>query len=108
DGMDVTKSANQDKFDTTLYQYLWIFSIAAIVIGSFVHFYLTKVLINPLRSLIDSTKRMKEGQYPEPIKESSTDEVGQLIAHFNDLVQQLKTNQRHRQKLVSDLSHEFR
>lgn len=108
DGMGALKSANQAKFNATLYQYLWIFSISAIVIGSFVHFYLTKVLINPLRDLIDSTRRMKEGQYPEPIEEPSADEIGQLIVHFNDLVQQLKANQEHRQKLVSDLSHEFR
>lgn len=108
DGMGTMKSANQDSFDATLYQYLWIFSIAAIVTGSFVHFYLTKVLIHPLRALIESTRRMKKGQYPEPIEEPSADEIGQLIKHFNDLVQQLKTNQEHRQKLVTDLSHEIR
>src|SRR5699024_12766593 len=28
--------------------------------------------------------------------------------HFNDLVQQLKTNQENRKKLVSDISHELR
>src|SRR5699024_12503330 len=95
-------------FDTTLFQYILIFSISAIVASSLVHFYVTKKLINPLQELINSTIRIKKGDYPTPLSSSSTDEIGQLTTHFNDLVQQLKTNQENRKKLVSDISHELR
>ncbi|MDY0406482.1 ATP-binding protein [Virgibacillus sp. 179-BFC.A HS] len=108
DGMGLMTPNKQGQFNSTLFQYLWIFSVSAIVIGSFIHFYVTKKLIRPLRKLIESTKRMKQGDYPDPIEEKFPDETGQLIGHFNDLIQQLKDNQAHRQKLVSDLSHELR
>lgn len=108
DGMGTMGNQKQIQFNSTLFQYLWIFSISTIVIGSLIHFYLTKRLIKPLKELIESTKRMKQGQYPLPIEGQSEDEMGQLVGHFNELVMQLKNNQQHRQKLVSNLSHEFR
>lgn len=108
DGMASMNGQKQNQFNSTLFQYLWIFSIITIVTGSVIHFYLTKKLIQPLRILTESTKSMKQGQYPNPIEITSDDETGQLIGHFNELVTQLKDNQQFRQKLVSDLSHEFR
>jgi two-component system, OmpR family, sensor histidine kinase BaeS len=108
DGLVLMSDRRQAQFEATLFQYLWIFSITTIVIGSFIHFYLTKKLIHPLRELIHSTKKMKHGDYPNPIKEKPEGEVGELISHFNDLVTQLKENEEYRQRLVSDLSHEFR
>jgi two-component system, OmpR family, sensor histidine kinase BaeS len=108
DGLGTLDSQKQGKFESTLFQYLWIFSIIAIIVGSLVHYYLIKKLTSPLKELIESTKRMKKGQYPEPIEVHSKDEMGQLIGHFNDLVKQLKDTQQHRKELVLDLSHEFR
>lgn len=105
---DLSAGSHQKQFNSTLFQYLLIFSTAAIVIGSLIHFYLTRKLIRPLRQMIESTKIMKEGHYPKPIEVTSDDEMGQLMGHFNDLIQQLKDNQEHRRKLVSDLSHELR
>src|SRR5699024_2559244 len=95
-------------FDTTLFQYILIFSISAIVASSLVHFYVTKKLINPLQELINSTIRMKKGGYPTPLSSSSTDEIGQLTTHFTDLSEQLKTNQQNRKKLLSYILHEHR
>ncbi|MFD2627675.1 sensor histidine kinase [Oceanobacillus kapialis] len=108
DGLISMSNQKQAQFEAILFQYLWIFSITTIVIGSLTLFYLTKKLIHPLRELIYSTKKMKQGEYPKPIKVNSNGEIGVLISQFNDLVEQLETNERNRQKLVSDLSHEFR
>ncbi|GGN62482.1 hypothetical protein GCM10007971_28440 [Oceanobacillus indicireducens] len=99
---------NQAQFNKTLYYYLWIFSLLAIIIGSIAHFYLTKRLIHPLKRLIESTNSMKKGDYPEPIEVTTSDEIGQLTRNFNGLVHQLKKNHEQRQKLVLDLSHEVR
>ncbi|ASK64031.1 two-component sensor histidine kinase [Virgibacillus phasianinus] len=108
DGMGTMTNQKQEQFNSTLFLYLWIFSISTIVIGSLIHFHLMRKLIHPLRKLIKSTKTMKQGQYPRPIEVRSEDEMGQLIGHFNELVEQLKYNQQHKEKLVADLSHEFR
>ena len=108
DGMGTMNIQKQEQFNSTLFLYLWIFSISTIGIGSLIHFYLTKKMIRPIRRLIASTKTMRKGQYPNPIEVRAEDEVGQLIANFNELVQQLKSNHQHREKLVTNLSHEFR
>lgn len=108
DGMETGSGWSQELFNSTLFNYLLIFSIIAIVAGSLIHFYLTKKLIQPLRELIESTKSMKHGHYPRPIEVKSEDEIGELIDHFNGLVQQLIDTQQNREKFVSDLSHEFR
>lgn len=108
DGMGTMSSGSQKPFHSTLFNYLLIFSFITIVVSSLVHFYLTKKLIQPLKELIESTKSMKQGHYPEPIEPSSEDEIGELIGHFNGLVQQLINTQENREKLISDLSHEFR
>lgn len=108
EGLVTMSYQKQVQFEATLFQYLLIFSISTIVIGSLTHFYLTKKLVNPLRELISSTKKMKQGEYPNPIQVKSDGEISELINHFNELVTQLKDNEQYRQKLVSDLSHEFR
>lgn len=98
----------QNQFDAALLQFLWVSTAATIIIGSLIHFYLTKKLMRPLKELIESTKAMKDGRYPETIEVRTEGEMGELIGHFNELVQQLKLNEQSRQKVVSDLSHEFR
>ena len=108
DGIVSMSNQKQIQFEATLFQYLWIFSISTIIIGSLTHFYLTKRLIQPLRELINSTKKMKQGEFPAPITVKPEGEISELINHFNDLVKQLEVNEQQRQKIVSDLSHEFR
>jgi two-component system, OmpR family, sensor histidine kinase BaeS len=109
DGLGTVNIQKQTQFRSTLYEYLWIFSIFAIVVGSLIHFYLIKKLMRPLKELIEATKRMKEGNYPKPIVvNNNMDEMGKFIGHFNDLTQQLKETQAQRKELIVDLSHEFR
>src|SRR5699024_3238800 len=93
DGMGTMNHWSQELFTSTLFNYLLIFSFIAIVTASLIHFYLTKRLIRPLRELIESTKSMRKGHYPQPIETKSEDEIGELIGHFNGLVQQLITTQ---------------
>jgi len=108
EGIESMDEQRQNYFNETLLQYLWIFSIPTIIIGSIIHFYLTRKLIRPLKELIESTKHMKKGHYNEVIRVKSDGEMGELVTHFNELIEQLRNNQTQRQKIVSDLSHEFR
>lgn len=98
----------QSQFNSDLLQFFWLFSVMTIVIGSLIHFYLTKKLMRPLKELIESTKVMKDGRYPKIIEAKSEGEIGELIGHFNELVHQLKLKEQSRRKIVTDLSHEFR
>lgn len=98
----------QQQFNRTLFHYLWVFMITAALAGSVLHFYMTKRLIRPIRNLLQSTKELKLGQYPEPIKVNNDDEMGQLVSQYNELISQLKSNEQQRKKLITDLSHEIR
>ncbi|CAM3069511.1 ATP-binding protein [Filibacter tadaridae] len=108
EGMGHLDGQRQRRFNATLRQYFWVFSLTGVVAGSFLHYYFTKKLINPVRQLIESTKRLQKGEYPDPVESPSHDEVGRLVQQFNNLIHQLQSNEEHRHKLVSDLSHEFR
>lgn len=100
-------SIQQTYFKQTLFQYLLLFSIMAIVIGSVLHYYLTKKVTKPVRQLIASTKTIKKGIYPQPIPVTKN-ELGEFIQQYNELMQQLQTNEQQRKKLITDLSHEIR
>lgn len=108
DELLLMSAQNQHQFRAMLFQYLWIFSILAVILGGLIHFYLTRKITRPLKELIQFTKKIKQGKYWGPIHRSTDGEIGELIDHFNDLIQQLAINQQDRKKLVSDLSHEFR
>lgn len=108
DGMNHLSPEAQEQFKGTLLQYLWVFILISIIVASVCHFYFIKRLIQPISQLIESTKQMKQGKYPEPIHVSTQDEVAELVQQYNGLITLLEKNELHRQKLVSDLSHEFR
>ncbi|WNF38325.1 ATP-binding protein [Bacillaceae bacterium IKA-2] len=98
----------QQQFNSTLLNYLWIFMIITALTGSIIHFYLIKRLIKPIRSLIQSTEQLRLGHYPEPVTDYKYGEIGQLVKQYNDLIAQLQKNEAQQKKLVSDLSHEIR
>ena len=95
-------------FSDTLQGYLWRMSLAAIVIAVVTHYLLIQRILNPLRELASSTRQMTKGTYPEPIKESSRDEVGQLTHDFNHLIQALQHNEKLRKHMLVDISHDLR
>ena len=80
----------------------------ATFIGSVLHFYLIKRFIKPIRSLIQATKELKIGHYPDPVKVYKNDEIGQLALQYNGLIAQLEMNEQQRNRLVTDVSHEIR
>ncbi len=100
--------ARQQIFNNTLRQYLWIIIIVFIITSGLLHFYSTRRLIKPIRSLIQSTRQLKRGYYPEPVKINGQDEIAQLATLYNELIEQLHLNEQQRKKLVTDLSHEIR
>lgn len=108
EGMGNFGELRQKQFNATLFQYLWIFSVVIITFGSILHLHFVKKLIHPIHQLIESTQQMKKGKYPDPIDGTNDDEVGELVNHFNELVLQLKHNEKERKKMVADISHELR
>src|SRR5699024_12863843 len=86
DGIGVVEALVQKQFNSILFRYLWIFSIIVLVIGSILHYYLTKTLITPIRLPIQSTKVLRKGKYPDPITVNSYHEIGELVEQYNSLI----------------------
>src|SRR5699024_3842960 len=72
-------STKQQQFNIVFFNYLWILMIIAVFVGSVFHFYLIKRFIQPIRCLIQSTKELRLGHYPELVKVHKKDEIGQLV-----------------------------
>ncbi|WP_228547472.1 sensor histidine kinase [Filobacillus milosensis] len=108
DSLGNLNDESQQRFESLLFQYLIMFSLLTIIIGSVLHFYLTRNIIHPIREVIQSTKSLKTGEYPNPVNYTSSNEIGELVHHYNELVEQLKSSNHIRRKMVSDLSHEIR
>ncbi|WP_200410985.1 sensor histidine kinase [Virgibacillus salexigens] len=98
----------QQQFNQSLFHYVWMFILIAVIAGTILYFYLTKRLLKPIHELINATRLLKKGNYPQPIAVSKKDEIGLLVEQYNQLIQQLNKKEQDRKKLVSDISHEFR
>src|SRR5699024_11480595 len=95
-------SQRQQQFNATLLQYLWIFGVAGLLIGSLLHYYFIQRLIRQIRKMIDSTKQLKKGAFTRPIEVKSVDKVGELVEQYKDLITKLQANHEHSTKLVAD------
>ncbi len=91
-------------------QYKTYFLIAGcvILISIFMAVILTKHLAAPIKQLINSTGKLRSGDYSSRIDKSSKDEIGTLSDNFNDLANTLEKNQHNRRQWMSDTSHELR
>jgi two-component system NtrC family sensor kinase len=65
-------------------------AIVLIVFGSFL---LSRVLVKPLKELVQLTQKISEGDFSQKIEVTSRNEIGQLISSFNRMIEKLKENQ---------------
>jgi len=65
-------------------------AIVLIVFGSFL---LSRVLVKPLKELVQLTQKISEEDFSQKIEVTSKNEIGQLISSFNRMIERLKENQ---------------
>jgi two-component system NtrC family sensor kinase len=75
----------------------------AIILVAFGSFLLSRVLVKPLQGLVQLTQKISEGDFNEKIEVSSTNEIGQLIASFNRMIERLKANREELEDYVTSL-----
>lgn len=82
---------------------------AVMVIFSFlVSFLVTSHLLRPINELIEGTRKLIAGWFSTRIPITTSDELGTLSEHFNNLANALEENEKARQLWVADISHELR
>jgi two-component system sensor histidine kinase BaeS len=98
----------QSFFNNTMHFYLLRASLIAFIVAALIYYFLMQKILIPLQKLMKSTQLMTEGDFPDPIKVSSKDEIGQLSRHFNQMIATLKQTEKSRKQMLSDISHELR
>lgn len=71
---------------------IWV-SISALCLGSFAGVLLWRRLKKPIEALMTGTREIASGHLDYRIELSSRDEFAYLAAHFNDMAEELKTQQ---------------
>lgn len=78
------------------------------VLGLVTSFFLAKNLTAPILALNQAARQLAAGQSPVLPVVRNPDEIGELTATFNHMVDALATQQRLRQQMVADIAHELR
>jgi signal transduction histidine kinase len=78
-----------------------------ILVFGVVH-YLISRWMHPIRVLQHGVKQVSEGNFNVQLKESTPDELGQLVRLFNTMAQRILNDMKSRDQLLRDISHELR
>jgi signal transduction histidine kinase len=65
-------------------------ALILIIFGSFL---LSRVLVKPIKDLVQLTQKISEGDFSQQIEEASKNEIGQLIGSFNRMTEKIRDNQ---------------
>ena len=87
---------------------IWMVGICIVVLAAFAAWWLTRLLVTPLKRIAMATHRLSGGNYNVRIPVTSRDEIGRLSKDFNQLAQALAHNEQLRRSFMADLSHELR
>ncbi|MFC0189914.1 sensor histidine kinase [Fictibacillus aquaticus] len=96
------------EFNKRLDIYFLQVSLLAFLLAFFVHFFLVKRVIHPLKKLTDQAIKIKQGVYPVPLQVIEKDEIGELTKTFNEMTATLQDNEQKRTRMFRDIAHELR
>jgi len=88
--------------------------LAAFAAGGIASFLLSRRLMAPVKSMMQASQRIAEGDYSKRVPTSSTssttnqDELDQLAHSFNRMAEKLEQIETMRRQLIADVSHELR
>jgi signal transduction histidine kinase len=70
--------------------------------------FMSQLLIDPLKKILVSVKKMSDGQLNERITTKGRDEFSELAGAFNDMSEKLEQIENTRSEFVSNVSHELK
>jgi hypothetical protein len=71
--------------------FIVIFSLVLIGFGSFL---LSRVIVNPIKNLLNITGKIRDGQFDHKIHVTAKNEIGQLMDSFNEMAERLGENKK--------------
>lgn len=84
--------------------------LGALLLSGSIGYYLANMLMKPVTTLRNSMQQVANEGFTAPINltSNSQDELGELLALYNDMMQQLQLAFQQQNQFVSDASHELR
>jgi two-component system sensor histidine kinase BaeS len=89
------------------YMSLLLSALIAIGVSAFAAYIIARQLLGPIRRLEAGAKTMASGNYTARIRQDRTDELGQLIGHYNTLAATLEQTEKAEREWISNTSHEL-
>lgn len=89
------------------YASLALAALIAIALSAAAAYIIARQLLVPIRRLETGAKTMATGSYTARIKQDRTDELGQLIDHYNTLAATLEQTAKAEREWISNTSHEL-
>lgn len=103
-----SKGGNLTKTISDIFK-IFILSLMMTLLLSFIAIYfVTARLIKPLRQMNSAAASFSKGDFSARIPVSSSDEIGQLSASFNNMAQSLASLEEMRSSFVGNVSHELK
>ncbi|WP_405402558.1 ATP-binding protein [Paracoccus sp. Ld10] len=89
------------------YKSLLLAALIAISVSAVAAYIIARQLLGPIRRLEAGAKTMALGNYAARIRQDRTDELGQLIGHYNTLAATLEKTAKAEREWISNTSHEL-
>ncbi|WP_341315990.1 ATP-binding protein [Paraburkholderia sp. IMGN_8] len=80
----------------------------AVVLAALVALILARIVLAPVKRLMNATHRLAGGDYTARVPAGRRDELGRLACDFNVLADSLHKAERSRRDFIADISHELR
>jgi two-component system sensor histidine kinase BaeS len=105
---NVSPTATHEMFIHAVHRYLIWASLAALGLAVTLSFLLLRRVLGPLMQMMDTTKKIAQGDYSVKVPVRSQDEIGQLARAFNQMAESLQKVEQLRKTMVLDVAHELR
>jgi len=89
----------------------WAFgmlTLAVIAVGILLTVLLVRIVVRPIHSLVEATRRIASGNLDEVVEERSDDEIGELARSFNRMTTQLRRSRHELENYSADLEKQVR
>ncbi|HET7480668.1 MAG TPA: ATP-binding protein [Rubrobacteraceae bacterium] len=95
-------------FMQTLLYSLLIAALAAAVTAVAASLFTARRISNPVRHMLEATRRISSGSYGERVPAGENDELGALSESLNTMAAALEATEQRRREFIADVSHELR
>ncbi|MFM0637615.1 ATP-binding protein [Paraburkholderia metrosideri] len=107
-GPDTLSDAADIAFQAQQKRATWEIAGVAVVLAALVALVLARIVLAPVKRLMNATHRLAGGDYTTRVPAGRRDELGRLAGDFNVLADSLQKTERSRRDFIADISHELR